>query len=295
MFGKLNKPSSVENKEKIQDTKINLHFFRHSIKGPTPENGEEPRTRLSAEGKSLAVQRAYKDVLHSQAVAFGSSRDRAQETAGFVMAGSSKKITGEETLEELKEKLNSELNVGSKIGVTEELNFTDDPSTPVGKFLGEAIARGEYLKAIVEDSDRIALETGDTSGATYSKKAAQMAQVLLKYVSIAPRWHKLVQEKSNQYQPTLERYMGTHQGMQESFLAKVIEKTKGLDERNAFLKAVGDQGFDFIEGFETDIITTGANGAVVKIKYNKNTEGNQFSFNQEVPLNVIQEILEEGK
>ncbi len=151
--------------------------------------------------------------------------------------------------------------------------------------------RGEYLKAIIEDSDRVALATGDTSGAAYSNKAAQIAQIIEKYIKIAPRWNKLVQEKTNKYTENLERYLGTHQGMQESFLAKIIEKTKGLEERNKFLASVGDTGFDYIEGFETDISTKQNGEIVIKIKYSKDKDGKSFSFDQEVPIAIIQEII----
>ena len=40
-------------------------------------------------------------------------------------------------------------------------------------------------------------------------------------------------------------FMGNHEVMSESFLAKVIEKTKGIDERNKFIESLKNVGFSF--------------------------------------------------
>ena len=60
----------------------------------------------------------------NQAVAFGSPRKRAQQTSAYAMAGKSlDTITGSESLEELKEKIDKDLKVGSKIGSDPRLDF----------------------------------------------------------------------------------------------------------------------------------------------------------------------------
>ena len=287
------KPPRNENNEKPPETKIDLHFFRHSIKSNEKISEHDHDRLLSKEGRELAVERAYQDANLEQSVAFGSKRFRAQETAGFVMAGSNEEITGTETMDELKEKLDQDLKVGSKIGIDDRLNFLDDSTSPLGKKLDEAIARGEYLKALVEESDRIAKETGDSSGANYSRKAADIARVIEKYIKISPRWNKLVEEKPETYKPTLERYLGTHQGMQESFLAKIIEKTDGIEARDAFVKMLGNNGFDFIEGFETEIVADSTGKTAIKISYRK--EDKNFSFEREVPQSFVKEIIKEDK
>jgi hypothetical protein len=43
--------------------------------------------------------------------------------------------------------------------------------------------------------------------------------------------------------------LGSHGGVTESFLLKVIEKIKGVAERDRFVSIIGNQ-FDFLEGFE---------------------------------------------
>ena len=281
MLDTFNHSPSLESKEKYT-SKIDLHFFRHSIK----EDGNPLEAHLSDAGRRLAKEKAPQGVNPAQAVALGSSRIRTQETAGFMMAGSGDDITGAESLKELRQKIDKQQKVGSKIGVDDTLNFTDDPNSPLGKVLFGASAKGTYFKTLVEDSDRIAKRIEDTSGATYSKKAAQIAQIIEKYITIAPRWNKLVEEKSNQYTPNLERYLSTHQGMQESFLAKLIEKTDGISARDAFVDMVGHQGFDYIEGFDV-AIETGSNGRKIYVTY-KTKKG---EIKKEVSEELIREII----
>ena len=296
------KNNSVENNEKIEETTIKLDFFRHSIKSNDQVSKDDGEITLSEKGRMLSKEKAFTGVDMNQALAFGSPRVRTHETAGFVMAGASDDITGDESIDELKAKINKDLKsteMGTtKIGVDNRLNFLDDETTPVGKELHDAASRGEYLKFIVEESDKLAKETSDTSGATYSRKAADIARIIEKYIKISPRWNQMVNQVVNEksekkYTPTLERYFATHQGMQESFLLKVIEKTDGMESRDEFVKSLSGVGFGFIEGFETQIVTKPDKSIVLRLKYNENSKG--FSFEREVPVSMIKEIIGEDK
>ena len=75
----------------------------------------------------------YDDI--NQSMAFGSPRKRTQETASLIMSGKLEEITGTETLEELKEKLDKDLPLksGSKIRVDGRLNFEADFTSDYGK------------------------------------------------------------------------------------------------------------------------------------------------------------------
>ncbi len=283
--------------EKPYSSRIELHFFRHSIKESDVVSETDHGVRTSREGKRLLKQDTFSNVNLDQAVAFGSPRDRAQEAAGFMMAGHRDDITEDDTLESLKEKLDAELKYGSKIGVDHRLDFHESRTgSPVARMLYAAMDRGEYAKAIIEDSDKMAEEIGDASGANYSFKAAGIASVIEKYMKVAPRWDQLVAEKSGQYTDTLERYFGTHQGMSESFLAKVIEKTQGLESRARFIEAFSKQGFDFNKGFGMEILT-GPHGEQA-LKINMIIEGKDdvpgHVLDQEVSAATIREIIQEG-
>jgi len=47
--------------------------------------------------------------------------------------------------------------------------------------------------------------------------------------------------------------LGSHLSVTESFLAKIIENTKGVAERDSFVAALGNQGFGFVEGYDVKI------------------------------------------
>ena len=148
-----NLQNKIESHE-LKPAKIELHFFRHSIKESNDvalPNDES--VKLSQAGKNLAIDKSFDDVNLSQAIAFGSPRVRTQESALYMMTGNEDDITGTETLEELKQKVNRDLSIGSKIGVDKRLNFSDSKDTPVGKAMNEAYVRGDYVRFMVEESD----------------------------------------------------------------------------------------------------------------------------------------------
>lgn len=279
-FNEKPRPETESSNEK--EPKIVLHFFRHSEKEKAPGKSDE-KIRLSPKGRELAKDMAETTDL-SQAVAFGSSRERTQETALLHMTGDRDEITGNETLEELKEKVDADLKVGSKIGIDDRLNFFGDDSTPLTQEAYKAVKANEYLKFLVERSDKLAEESGDKVNSTYSRQAAAVAKIILKYVGIVPRWEKLAKEKKEdggkKYSETLERFFGSHQGVLESFLAKVIELTEGVDRRDEFVTVLDNQGFDYVDGFKVEI---GRNEPAVHISYTKTRAGEKpFVFDKKL-------------
>src|SRR3989338_3348594 len=102
---------SQESKENIT-SKIELRFFRHGDKESNKEKPDE-EIELTETGRKQAVEKS-EDTDISQSIAFGSPRKRTQQTAGLVMGGSMEEIIGDETIDELKEKLDRELKIGSK-------------------------------------------------------------------------------------------------------------------------------------------------------------------------------------
>jgi len=260
-------PKNKTESQELKPAKIELHFFRHSIKETndvTLPNDEA--VKLSKAGKYLAIKKSFGNVNLDQAIAFGSPRVRTQESALLMMVGKKDTITGSESLDELKEIINQDLKIGSKIGIDERLNFTDSNDTAVGKAMNDAYALGKYVQFMVDQSDKLAKETHDESGANYSAKAAQVAKIIIKYVGIIPKWQKLVSDESKGYTDTMERYMGTHASVSEAFLAKAIEITEGVDARDKFV-AEYPNGFDYLEGFEADIIQEPNKNPVVEIRF----------------------------
>ena len=287
---------SKEEKEKF-DSRIFLAFFRHSEKTSTPD------ALLTPEGRKLAKEKASEYHPEEipveqirQAVAFGSPKPRAQETAGFVLGGDKEEITGEEDLEKLKEKLNQGLMKGDRIGVDENLDFYINKESLVGKADNDSFKRGEFLKFLVEESDKLAQECGDDKTITYNLAAANVAEIIQKYINVEKRWDELVKEKK--YQPTMERYLGSHQGVTELFLAKVIDKTKGIEERNKFVQVLNNQGFNFVEGFKVEILNRPGgdleNPEIMVTYQKKDKEGKViFDFQEKIDKKLIEEIIQE--
>jgi broad specificity phosphatase PhoE len=293
MFEKQN----FENAEQIKDytSKIELIFRRHDEKEKDDTKSDE-EVRLTSDGKMHAKNKAEQDDI-SQSMAFGSSRKRSQETAGLIMSGKLEEITGTETLEELKEKLDKDLSLksGSKIRTDERLNIEADFTSNYVKKAIEAIKKGEYLKFLVEDSDRLAKEENDDKSSTYTRQFRAIASIVKKYYDIAPRFNELVQDGDKNYEDTMKRFLGSHQGVLESFLAKVIENTKGVEERDNFVKALNNQGFDYAEGFDVDIKNKESGEPTIHLSYKKEKDGKMFfEFDEDVDKEVLLRMTECG-
>lgn len=283
----------LERQELEVTSKVVLHFFRHSEKKSEP-SAQDKDIELTTYGKKLAKEKSpSKNV--KQSIAFGSPRKRAQETAGFVMAGQEDQITGEENLDELKDKLNAELKIGSKIGIDSRLDFNDDDTTEYGKKFSQAFDGKKLLEFLVNQSDALADSLGDKEASTYSRGASNIASIVKKYITIAPRWDKLANDESKEYNDTLERFLGTHQTVSESFLAKVIEKTKGVEERNKFVESLNSAGFSFVEGFNVEIRSVSGNQEVHVTFHKEKEDKVLFDYDEVVPVEVIDQIFEEGE
>ena len=280
---------SQEDKEDYS-SKIELRIFRHGKKEDSKEGQPDEKVHLTKEGKKESMREAD-DGTVDQSVAYGSPRERSQQTAAYTMAGNMPEITGNESFDELKDKLEGNIEVGSKIGTEDRLNFSDpDLESEYGEWLIEAFKDGRFLSALIKDSDQKAEELQDDEAPTYSTYAANIAQIIDRYIKASSRWDDLVEDSENDYEKELERYLGTHTGVAESFLAKVIEKMEGVDERNEFLKAVGPAGFDFNEGFEIDIINNHGDRRI-QIIYSTETEnGEVYEFNEIIPSEIITDI-----
>ena len=275
-------------------SKIELKFFRHDEKESDKTKTDE-KIRLTPAGREHAMEQADLGDI-SQAVAFASPRERTQETAGFQMAGALDTITGDESLEELKEKIDGSRNgadYGTKMMVDPRLNFNLDNPNEYVKKAEEAFAQGRLLKFLVEESDALAEELGDTEHSTYTRQAAAVAEIIAKYLLIAPRFEALVHAPDKSYEDTMQRFFGTHQSIGEAFLAKVIEKTEGVERRDQFVATLKNKGFGFSEGFKVDIVTP-AHGKKPKIQVAYSHEGNspeeRFAFDKEIPAGLLEEI-----
>ena len=280
-----------EQSEKV--LKVVLHFFRHGEPERDP-NKTNAEYELTESGRKQAIEKSKaiggKRNLN-QSAAIASPRKRTQETSAFAMTGGYlDTITGTESLEELKEKIHT-----GKIRVNPQLDFYLDKDTPFGHKAFEAIfTNKDYLRFLVEESDNLAKEEHDFNASTYSRQASNIAKIVKKHASVASRLSTSIKNNENK-DLNFERFLGTHGGVVESFLLKVIEKVKGVEERNRLLDFMPNQ-FDYTEGIDITLANEGSNQTMhilFKKEDKKNREKN-FVFDEDIPLTVIDDIIKEG-
>lgn len=244
-----------ENKgEKILPTKVVVELLRHSLKenDPSRPNSE---LLLTPEGRELA--RARGDELNpymEKAVAGASPMDRAAETAMLVMLNDAEEIETSDSLATMAEKVSKELPFGKKLYRDERLGFALGKGK-TGEEGMKAFKAGRYLDWLVKDSDHQAAAEKDLISTTYLRQAGNIAELLARYQAVGNNFHRLTSdaEKSEKYGDKLERYLVSHQGVAESFVAKVLEVQGSVAARDEFASSLGN-GWAETKGIHVEII-----------------------------------------
>jgi hypothetical protein len=263
---------------------IKLDFFRHSVKGPTPEEGDH-KTRLTPEGQKMAVDSGkQKNVSPEVSLAGGSNRERTHQTA-LAQLYSSNPDTKDMTLEEMS-KLHKD---GSKSIRFSDLDFSFDS----GDFYDQT-ALDRYLKTqdllvfLFEESDTLATKANNMVSTTYSRAAAGIARVVERYIKILPNWDKLVQknpEKYKSFDNQLRRLFATHGGLSECFLLKTIELSQGREKATEFLNNLPNKNqFDFNQGFSMELERNDENTRIFIA-----SNGFSWTISEDILLKIIQQ------
>ena len=141
-------------------------------------------------------------------------------------------------------------------------------------------------------------ELGDFINTTFTSQAAAVAEVIRKYVTVSQAWHGLVNDPAKKFDGPLERFMGTHQSVPESFIAKVIELTRGVEERDAFVAALGNAGFGFAEEADIEIVRKHADEPpVIRLRYSKEGKDGAppYRLDEEIPLGLLATLEEQNR
>jgi len=291
-FGKAPEtPLNNQEKQQLVDTKVVLEFFRHGNKARVDVPDHE--IPLSEKGRAQADAKGQE--LHPQvdvALGWGSPRLRSQETAYRVMLADND-ISADMSLEDMRAKVKEEMGgVGKKMIEDERLNFTVDGV--VGKAAEKAYGEGRYLEWLLKESNALAQETKDTGSSVAIRLASNISEICKRYLDAGKNFNRLV-AGTNKYESQgnqLERYLGTHQGVMESFVAKVLEKTKGTEERDRFFAAVGAAGFAETQGVKVEIKNHGGEQHLVfeyPVKEGEETKKETVQFDQGVLDDIINE------
>lgn len=279
----IEKPISPEG-EKVVETKVILEFMRHSKK-ESDETKTDEEARLTEEGRKMAQERGMSlEPQKEVSLAWGSPKQRTQETALHVMLP---EIDENMTLEEMKETIAQEQKIGGKIKEDLRLNF--DVSGPEGKEMFEAFKEGKYLQYLIEKSDQRAIELKDKVSSSYARYAGNIAEIVSRYTKIGNNFNRIASQKEDyeEFGNQLERYITTHQGVVEGFLAKVLEEKEGVEKRDEFIKALG-KGFKELQGIHVEIINDGSQQKI-RIDYTVNDKAESVEIDNELLEKIIKD------
>ena len=280
----LNETSYSPEKEKKIETKIILEFMRHAEK----ENDKtkiDKEIRLNEKGRKMAQEKGetlepQKDV----SLAWGSLKKRTQETALRAMLP---EINENASLEEIQEIIAQEQKIGKKLIEDERLDF--DLSGPEGKEMLAAFKEGKYLPYLINESDKRAIELGDKTSSSYSRYAGNIAEIVNRYAKICDNFNR-IDSKSDKYEEfgnQLERYLASHQGVVEGFVAKVLEETQGAEKRDEFIASL-DGGFKETQGIHVEVINNG-DEQKISISYKIGDNEEILEINSELLEKIIKE------
>ncbi|MES2409366.1 MAG: hypothetical protein V4509_03640 [Patescibacteria group bacterium] len=261
---------NIENAEGL-GAKIRLEFFRHDEKEKPVEDQADNTVRLTEKGRIHASEVGMgKEPKSDMSMAFGSARERSTETSLRQMLAR-EDIGGNATLEDIRSLISTEIGYGSKDRVTNNLNFNWSANP---EFIKRYTETRDALKFLLDESDTLVKKLHDKETTSYSRQAGNIAEIIKKYIEILPRWQKLVDDYSDKYQEgnrEMQRFLGSHQTVTESFLMKVIDKTEGREAVRAFIDNLKDKnGFGFSEGYKVEIKTKGGE-SIVLVQYGDKT------------------------
>jgi len=267
-----------ERKENISAPSIRLEFFRHGKTEPQTEGKQEHQRRLTDEGRIMATESGKNRNSNPEiGLIYGSPRERSQETAYRQLFSNNSEITEDKSLEDIEELIKNKLPVGQKKIIDERLNYNWSGSQKFNEISTEHLNAKNALKFLVEESDNLALESGDKISTSYSRCAGNTAEIIQKYLKILPNWERIAQADSQKIEGEkkdyaknnneLQRFLGSHGATVENFLLKLIDKTEGRKATLEFIKNLPDQNnFQFNDGYSVRLFLE-SNQPKIEIKY----------------------------
>lgn len=260
-------PEFKERKE-VFKPEIRLEFLRHDRREPATEEKPDEKSRLTAEGRKHATEMGKtKSPSPETGFAYGSPRERTQEAAMRQLLANEGWVSDETTLEEISDEIKKRLPYGKKLSVSEKLNYKTDANPKFAEVYNQHYSKTkDTVPFLYYDSDRLVKELGDADDYSYTRLAANAAEFVKKYITILPRWREILEKNPQKYAggSEMQRFLGTHSTIGESFLLKIIERTEGAEAARQFIEDLPDKnGVDFSDGIS---IVLGFEGEKPKVK-----------------------------
>lgn len=276
------------------ESKVVLYFFRHGKKEAQKEGQKEEDVLLTEKGRKQAVEKGQQLTPHPEvSVAFGSERVRSQETATRIMLSGLENINSDTPLEEIQLMIDKELEYGKKTGKDSRLGFVEEEGSEILATSDAWHEKQKRLRYLVDLSDSLVVKNKDLKSTCYTRHAANIASLVKKYLIIGNNFNRITNADPSKYEAfnnTLERYIGTHNGIGESFILKIVEKQQGAAAREELLQAIGEGGFGDTEGFTLEIVDQ---GQIQQLAIKLHTKEKDWSIS--VGSKILDDIIEERK
>lgn len=255
--------------KKPVESKIILQFMRHG-KAPKTELRDGVETKIPDEKRQLtpaakeqARQKGKKLKIQPEiSIARGSPRQRSQETALRALVSGDETISAIQDFRKMREVIGKKMKYGNKIIADPRLNFIDNLDKEA---TDEAYDKGCYIEYLINESDNLARQNKDTvTTTTYTHQSGNVAELVKQYLKVGKQFNKIASSKSDyeKYGNQLERYFGTHAGIPESFLAKALEITGNLEQRDKFVQSYKG-AYKETEGMRLEVINQGENQKII--------------------------------
>lgn len=276
---------SYEKKEDI-DPQIRLEFVRHDKhEGTKPDN----ESRLTREGRIHASETGKsKNAKIDKGFIISSPRKRVIETVAREFLANENLVSEEDSLEDILEKI--KVDVGKKYKMDERLNFITDRNPEYKKIFYHHLKDAkDSLNFIYNESDKLIYDLGDAEDMSLSRFAGNIAEIIKKYIKIYPQWEKIYNKNSEPDKTNeIQRFLGSHSLIMDSFLLKVIEKAEGKEGVSNFLNSWKDKN---------GIVGLGEGFSVVIKKNNEKTllSVSCGEKNWEISEEMLESIIEDKK
>lgn len=211
---------------------MRLVFVRHDAHSNTKP---DEKSRLTLDGRKHAqgVGRAANPIPEMGSMIV-SPRERTLDTAAREFYSEEKWLSEDVELEEIMEHIPH----WKKPKISEFLNYKTDANEKYKEAFYEHFKK-DALSFLVNESDDMVKELGDLEDHSYSRFAANLAELIKWHVEEKfPQWERIYSKKQDKYQNKTEaqRFLGSHSLILDSFIMKLIEKVEGREGLDRFLE-----------------------------------------------------------
>jgi len=226
--------NNLINPEKKEELipQMRLVFVRHDAHSKTKP---DEKSRLTLDGRKHAqeVGKTANSIPEMGSIIV-SPRERTLDTAAREFYSEEEWLSEDVELEKIMEHIPH----WKKPKISEFLDYKIDANEKYKKAFYEHFKK-DALSFLVNESDDMVKELGDLEDHSYSRFAANLAELIKWHIEEKfPQWERIYSKKQDKYQNKTEaqRFLGSHSLILDSFIMKLIEKVEGREKLDRFLE-----------------------------------------------------------